>query len=205
MKLSTAVWLFGCLVLARSGAAGPVVPIAHTPDDASDPYAVISDRNIFHLNPLPPEPAPETPKVELPVVKFSGFFRVGHVTKALFCSLPKNNKDKKEEPTYYNLSEGEKSGFLEVVKIRFDKGEVDVVNSGTAMTLSLKEDSPAGKEDSLVGKHESSTQNQDGHWIHPKQFLNPGQSPGGPRGFSEGGAGLPSAFPGRPRRFPVPP
>jgi hypothetical protein len=174
----------------------------HTPDDASDPYAVISERNIFRLNPIPPEPAAELPKVELPVVKFSGFFRVGHVTKALFCS---QSKDKKEEPTYYNLSEGEKAGFLEVVKIHYDKGEVEVLNSGTAMTLSLKEDSPAGKEDSLVGKQERSAKNQDGHPNHAMQFHHAGQPPGGPPGLSEGGATMPFAMPGRQRRTPVPP
>jgi hypothetical protein len=135
MKLRTAVWLFGCLVLALGGAADPLVPVAPDVDDPSGPYAVISERNMFHLNPVPPEAGPEPPKVELPVVKFFGFFRVGRVTKALFCSLP---KDKKEEPTYYNLSEGEKSGFLEVVQIHFEKGEVEVVNSGVTMTLTLK-------------------------------------------------------------------
>jgi hypothetical protein len=195
MKLGTAVWLFGSLVLARSGAGEPHVPIAHDPDEAPDPYAVISERNIFHLNPMPPEPSPEPPKVELPVIKYYGFFKVGHVTKALFCSLP---KDKKEEPTYYNLAEGEKAGFLELVKIRFDKGEVDVVNSGTAMTLSLKEDSQDGKP-------ERSTKERDGHPMHEKTFHNPGQPLGGPHGFSEGGGAMPPGLPGRPRRSPVPP
>jgi hypothetical protein len=193
MKLRTAVWLFGCLVLALGGAAEPLVPIAPDADDATGPYAVISERNMFHLNPVPPEAGPEPPKVELPVVKFSGFFRVGTVTKALFCSLP---KDKKEEPTYYNLCEGEKSGILEVVKIHFEKGEVEIVNSGVAMTLALK-------DDSLAGKQEPSENKEDGHGIHGLLHKT-GQTPEGPRGFSEGGAKIP-AFPGRQRRTPVPP
>jgi hypothetical protein len=202
MKLRTGLWLFGCLVLALGGAAEPPVPIvpmaslvaiAPDADDASGPYAVISERNMFHLNPVPPETGPEPPKVELPVVKFSGFFRVGSVTKALFCSLP---KDKKEEPSYYNLSEGEKSGFLEVVKIHFEKGEVEVVNSGVAMTLTLK-------DDSLLGKQEPSENKGDAHRMH-EMLHKTDLTPEGPRGFSEGGAKLPP-FPGRQRRTPVPP
>ena len=137
MNMRPAIWLLGCLVLPEMGAAGPFVPITDNSDDASNPYAIISDRNVFHLNPIPPAPVAEPPKEELPIVKLSGFFRVGHETRALFCALP---RDKKQDPSYYNLSEGEKAGSLEVVKIHYDKGVVDVVNSGTSMTLSLKDD-----------------------------------------------------------------
>jgi hypothetical protein len=190
MKLSPVFWVMGCLVFVKSGASAPSVPFALDPADASNPYALISERNIFHLNPIPPEPAPELPKVELPVVKFSGFYRVGRVTKALLCSLP---KDKKEEPIYYDLSEGEKEGFLEVVKIHYDKGEVDVVNSGTPMTLSLK-------EDSLVSKQEMPKNNRDirsGSQIPFRAF---GQSLGRPGGFSEAGGNSPYSSPQRPHR-----
>jgi hypothetical protein len=117
---------------------------AAVPDDDSNPYAVISERNVFHLNPIPPpEPAQEAPKVELPTIKLSGFLRIGKTTHALFSYSP---KDKKEEPIYYDLADGEKEGILEVVKIHEDRGEVEIINSGTPVTLSLKKDSLEPKE-----------------------------------------------------------
>jgi hypothetical protein len=150
MNLKKAVLLCGCLLLVRAGSGSPSLPFLAEADDASDPYKIIAERNVFHLNPMPIPPPPVPPKVELPTIKFSGWFRVGRVTKALFCTLP---KDKKETPSYYDLCEGEKAGFLELVKIRYDQGEVDVINSGVAMTLSLKEatgNSLSGKMKFLV-------------------------------------------------------
>jgi hypothetical protein len=193
MKLVTAMGLVVCVALAQSGNAGPVVPIAHELNDASDPYAIISERNIFHLNPIPPEAPPEMPKVELPVVKFFGFVRVGRVTKALFSSEP---KDKKEAPTYYSLTEGEKSGILEVVRIHYEKGEVEVIDSGKAMTLTLKDDSLASKQGTPAPKPYY-------HPTHEIPFRSSGQPLGGFRGFSQGG-NVPSASPSRARRSPVP-
>jgi len=109
-----------------------------TEADRSNPYAVISERNVFHLNPIPPPPEPEAPKVELPDIKLSGFLKIGNTTHALFCYTP---KDKKDGPLYYDLVDGEKQGILECVKIDESKGEVAIVNSGTPATLTLKDNS----------------------------------------------------------------
>jgi hypothetical protein len=189
MKLRTAIGLLGCVVLARSGAAGPFVPVTDDPNEASKTFAVISDRNIFHLNPIP-IPPPEQPKIELPLIKLSGFFRQGRHTRALFCSLP---KDKKDEPAYYNLSEGEKSGFLELVKIDYDKGEVEVINSGTRMTLNLK-------DDGLGDKLETASNLRGSNPAHPFPFHASFQPPG----FSQGADNMPFPFRGRSRRSPMP-
>ena len=106
--------------------------------EESNPYSVISERNVFHLNPIPPPPALEPAKVELPDIKLSGFVKIGKSTHALFAWI---SKDKKKEPIYYDLSEGQKDGLVEVIKIREEKGEVDILNSGTPATLTLKNDS----------------------------------------------------------------
>lgn len=109
---------------------------------AENPYAVIGERNVFHLNPPPIPPPPEAPKTELPDIKLSGFLKIGKTTHALFVYTP---KDKKEPPIYYDLVDGEKQGILEVVKIREDEEEVEVINSGTPTTLNLKENSLESK------------------------------------------------------------
>ena len=109
-------------------------------DDTANPYSVIVERNIFHLGSPPPPPEPEKPKVELPVIKITGFVNIGNQRKVLFEGLP--TKDKKE-PTYYSLSEGEKSGTLELVKIHPSQDGVDVINDGTPVTLTVKDDSLA--------------------------------------------------------------
>ena len=105
-------------------------------------YAVISDRNVFHLNPIPPPPAADATNADLPVVKLSGFIEISHKMRALFSSTTKHAKS---EPIYYNLAEGEKTGILELVKIHYHEGIVDIINSGTPMSLNVKEDSLAAK------------------------------------------------------------
>jgi hypothetical protein len=107
------------------------------PEDSSNPYAVITERNVFHLNPVPPPPPPEAPKQDLPDIKLSGFFKIGLKTRALFSSAPKK---KDEVWTYYNLAEGEKEGALEVVRIDEAEGKVEILNSGRPATLTLQED-----------------------------------------------------------------
>jgi hypothetical protein len=120
-------------LLAVTGAAAASDDV----QDPANPYFIITERNVFHLNPIPPPPEPEKVKVDLPIVKISGFVKIGNSSKALFSSMP---KDKKDKPTYYSLAEGEKQGFLELVKIYPDNDKVDIINSGEKMTLSIKEE-----------------------------------------------------------------
>jgi hypothetical protein len=115
-------------------------PAKDSADDTSNPYAVIVERNIFHLNPPPPPPEPEKPKVELPVVKITGFVNIGNKSKVLFVSQP---KEKKDGPIYYSLAEGEKSpdSKLELLKIGSAQDSVDVMNDGVRVTLTVTNDS----------------------------------------------------------------
>ncbi len=139
---------------------------------------------------MPPEPVPEPPKVELPVVKITGFMKEGRQTRAFFCSLSKNKHDR---PIYYDLSEGQKSGFLQLLRIHYDKGEAEIINSGTHMTLNLKDDSLGEKQETASNRQGSSpAQALPFHpFFHPLDW---------PRGFSRGGGNLSFGPPARPRR-----
>ncbi|HWD17994.1 MAG TPA: hypothetical protein VHB20_01845 [Verrucomicrobiae bacterium] len=171
-----------CLVL---GATAPVWA-AEEPD--ANPYAVISERNVFHLNPPPPPaPPPEAPKADLPVIKITGIVKIANRIRALFVSQPKNGK---ETPTYFNLGEGERDGILQVVKIYPDDQKVDVINSGTPATLTVKEDSLAKNEGPAPAAAPGAPGTPGG----------PG-APGGPR--APGFPNMPP-LPGGVRRTPVP-
>ncbi len=196
----------GTMPVALRAAVLPGLPPAadmakENADDASNPYSVIVERNIFHLNPPPPPPEPEKPKVELPVVKITGFVNIGDKSKVLFLSQP---KDKKEGPFYYSLAEGEKSadGKFELVKIHPSQDEVDVINAGVPVTLTVKDDSlgssPAPAA-SPVAK-EGSPPGNPGSGMPGRPMFPPGRSsPPGVSGVpGAGGSGF--SFPARARR-----
>jgi hypothetical protein len=110
--------------------------------DNSNPYAIIGDRNVFRLNPPLPPAAAETKPIDVPAVNLSGFRKTG---SEIYVYLAMKPKDPKEGFQYFKLREGEKGGAwpntLELVKVHFDAETVDIINSGTAMTLSLKSNS----------------------------------------------------------------
>jgi hypothetical protein len=201
MKMKTAGWLLGCgLLMGLRLFAAP-------PEEADNPYAVISERNVFHLSPAPPPPEPDKPKLELPTIKLSGFFRVGSRTRALFSSYPKK---KEEGTTYYNLAQGEKDGILEVVKIDEENGSVDILTTGNPATLTLKDDvlpsaaTPAARPPDLGprgGAEERPGPPMPG--MPSRRSFAPGGRPGGLPGMP-GANGSPYPNPMRPRRTPAP-
>jgi len=125
--------MLGLLTL-EFGVAGA---IADTTVEETNPYSVISDRNVFHLNEPPAPPAAEAKAAEVPKLLLSGFYKVGGKTRVLL-SMPA--KDAKAVTKYFNLAPGERDIPVEIVKINSEKGEVEIINSGTRMTLSLAKD-----------------------------------------------------------------
>jgi hypothetical protein len=123
--------------------AGLATAMAAADSDPADanPYSVISDRNIFHLNPPPPAPEAEDVKpAELRKLMLTGIVKKHDTIKAWLAIPPKDNK---ETVIYMTLAPGEKQHDVELVKIRYDKEEVDVINAGTPQTLSVKSNSYA--------------------------------------------------------------
>ncbi len=59
-----------------------------TTSEEANPYAVISDKNVFHLNPPPPPaPAEATKPPDLQKVMLSGFQKVGDRMK-VYLAIP---------------------------------------------------------------------------------------------------------------------
>jgi rhodanese-related sulfurtransferase len=113
-------------------------------DDAptnTNPYMVIAEKNIFHLQPPPPpDTTTNAPEPEKPKVILSGFATVAGVTTA-FMSIPA--KDAKDHPTYMRLKLGEAQDNIQLLDVREPLGEVDIVDAGAQITLSLKSNSYA--------------------------------------------------------------
>src|SRR5271170_1999683 len=144
LRLISACFVFSVLTFAPTARAvtsnaSPKVSAAakanpsstsDTTGDDSNPYAVIVDKNIFHLNPLPPPPAPEEKPKDLPKVYLNGILKIGDDVRVLF-TIPA--KDAKTPATYFKLAPGEKDGDLELIKIYPDQQRVDVLVSGTPM------------------------------------------------------------------------
>jgi hypothetical protein len=135
-KLAWAGVIGGAVVACLGGD----LAAAHGKLAEANPYAAIWDRNIFHLNPmpLPPPPAPPKPP-QRPTVMLTGLVGKGRATKVYLAILP---TDSKEAPYYTRgLLPGEKEHDVELVNIRLDKEEVEIVNSGTLETLSVESNS----------------------------------------------------------------
>jgi hypothetical protein len=127
--------------LAGSEVGPPDSATLNPPVDESNPYAIISDRNVFHLNPPPAPPPPDNgPPAVIPKVYLSGFMRTGDRTKALLVVRTQNPDPRaKELCDYLTLGEGNIQGVVELVKVDAEEHKVEIINSGTAMTLSLKD------------------------------------------------------------------
>jgi hypothetical protein len=139
-------WTWAC-VLGCAGMAGLVSAMAaeDTVPTDTNPYSVISDRNVFHLNPPPPPPTTDaTPPPEQRKVILTGLIKKHNSERdavEVFMAIPP--KDAKDSMIYLTLAPGEKGHDVELVRVRFDKEEVDIVNAGIPETLSVKSNSYA--------------------------------------------------------------
>lgn len=139
-------WTWAC-VLGCAGMAGLTTVAAAEDSTTADanPYSVISDRNVFHLNPPPPPPkTDEAPPAEERKLILTGLMKKHNAERdavEVFLAIPP--KDGKESMIYLTLAPGDKEHDVELVRVRFDKEEVDVINAGIPETLSVKSNSYA--------------------------------------------------------------
>jgi len=136
LKLTWA-FLLGC---AGMIGLGGVAAAAEKAAADANPYSVISDRNVFHLNPPPPPAPPPDPKpLDLPKVMLTAFVGKGSYLKVYLAIPPKEAKQSIHYTT--GMVPGQKEDDVELMKINYDKKDpvsVDILNSGTPQTLTLK-------------------------------------------------------------------
>ena len=145
------VGLAGCVVLpaglARGadtsslhlGAPNPAgATEGHSGLDDFNPYNIIMARNVFHLVPPPPPmlpliapPAPDPP----PKIEFTGFYDMGGKKKAMFQTVATKDPADME---YFNVSQGETEGTLQLVRLDIENEEASVLYAGAPLTLHIK-------------------------------------------------------------------
>jgi hypothetical protein len=131
--------LLACVAMTAAGSAFANVDAAGT---EVNPYSIISQRNVFRLAPPPPPSNSAADKpADLPKVMLTGFMETAHVMRVLLAKPPKNATN---ATTYLSLKAGERKDGVEVLRIRPEKEEVDIINSGTPMTLCAASNSYVG-------------------------------------------------------------
>ncbi|MGD1083599.1 MAG: hypothetical protein ABSA47_02475, partial [Verrucomicrobiota bacterium] len=134
---------------AQADAEAPEAPAAASDEENSNPYFVIIDRNVFRLNPPPiAEPKDPKPPPDLPEVKLAGFEETGdHLDVLLQVKVKSRDPKVPESVSYLTLAEGERANagesgrevVEEMVKVYADQEKIDIINAGTPMTLSMKD------------------------------------------------------------------
>lgn len=120
----------------------PSAPAVSAPAaDNTNSYSAIAGRNAFRLNPPPAVPVPDKgPAPVLPEVYLSGFMRMGGTVKALLVVKTRNPDPRAAElSSYVSLAPGEKVGDVELVRVDAGQEKADIINSGTPMTISTKD------------------------------------------------------------------
>jgi len=128
-------------------------------DSGLNPYSVIVDKNVFHLSP-PPAPELEIPApAALPDIHLSGFVQTGNEVKVLLAvELPKTDPKAVPQTRYLALRQGDKEaldpdgnrGIVELVKADLGQEEVEVLNCGTRLTLTMRKDGFEGRAEAKL-------------------------------------------------------
>jgi hypothetical protein len=127
-KLAVFCVLIGSLVVVAT--TRPV-----TADAAENPYAGITDRNVFDLKPPPAPVRPEDLKTPPPDLKLTGITSILGMKQALLKAQIPARPPQQAKEEFYILTENQSEGDIEVIAIDEKAGTVKVKNHGTPQTL----------------------------------------------------------------------
>ena len=127
------IGLCGGLALCISAAAAVKAPSKA----AGDPYQAIVDRNVFNLRTNNPadDKANEPQKQPPPKITLSGITTMLHPKVAMMKAMVPAKPGEPGHEESYMLSEGQRDGGIEVLKIDEIAGTVKVDNQGTVQVL----------------------------------------------------------------------
>ena len=127
-------WLFGLLFCPVARAA--VLP------HSLNPYQSIVRRNIFRLKPAAPPRSLQPPAPPLPEITLTGITTIlGDKRVLLKVRSPSRPLQPPKEECRI-MSEGQRDGELQVLKINVKAETVTVSNSGTVMVLNFQKNGP---------------------------------------------------------------
>jgi len=128
--VGTLISVAGCIFLALSSRE-----IA-----AENPYQAIAERNVFGLKPPPPPPDPEATKEPPPNIFLTGITTVLGGKRAFLKTTPPPGKRPGEQGAEqtYMLTEGQRDGDVEVLKIDEVNGVVKIRLAGKEMDLDFE-------------------------------------------------------------------
>ena len=126
---------------APAPAPAPVPVINPSPEN---PYAAISTRNIFGLNPPAPLEPVVNPEDNLPKITPTGIMGVFGNLQVLFKVAPVGKSAPGAKEEFYILSRGQRQDDIEVVNIDDKNGLVTFDNHGTTQELPLVAGTAAG-------------------------------------------------------------
>lgn len=125
--------LIGAGFLLRCPAAPESVP------DSRRDYNAIVERNVFGLKPMPPPSTPSNPAPPAPPkITLTGITTIlGDKTALLKAELPASKPGEKAKEQPLILSEGQREGNIELLKVNENAGTVTVNDYGTVMTVAF--------------------------------------------------------------------
>ena len=147
------------------------------PVSAENPYTPIVARNVFGINPPPPDLTKQQPAEPLPKITPNGIVSVFGHPQALFKVAFPAKPGQPAKDLSYMLSEGQAQDDIEVTKIDEKGGLVTFNNHGTVQELPLANVAASGPSGPAPGG--------------PGPGAGPGPKPGFPRpGVAPGGGGV---------------
>jgi hypothetical protein len=106
-----------------------------TTNASENPYAGITDRNVFDLKPPLAPVRPEDLKTPPPDLKLTGITSILGMKQALLKALTPARPPQQAKEEFYILTENQSEGDVEVIAIDEKAGTVKVNNHGTPQTL----------------------------------------------------------------------
>jgi hypothetical protein len=129
--------------IAGSLAAGHVA-LAAGPNPVCAPYATITNRNVFGLIPIQPNPVVLAAAPQLPRVTICGVMNILGPEQVLI-EVADSAPERPARKSCYALSHGQVQDGIKILGIDTKSGVVTIENHGTTQTISIRSATPESR------------------------------------------------------------